>query len=55
MRAQSSSNYGNKIQELEGQLDSYKSRERDMSDKLESFKSKLDHASYSVGEMRPEG
>jgi hypothetical protein len=58
MRAQSSGGYnnsgtyGSKIQELEGQLDSYKSRERDMSDKLDSFKSKLDQASYSMGEMK---
>jgi len=56
LKAQSASSggYGQRIQQLEGQLDSYKSREMEMSHKLESFKGKLDNASYSMGELRQE-
>lgn len=52
--ANNKDDYRSRINDLEGQLDTYKSREREMSDKLDSFKGKLEHATYSMSEMRPE-
>jgi len=40
--------YKSKISELEEQLNTYKTRERDMTDKLDKFRSDLDLANYKM-------